>query len=85
MKQGIKKYVVVLLVVLNVLYLAGCGIGTEQNKKITKTEDNNFIYGLYITDEEDKTLSLFDEFKGKLNNLYFSNTLINITKGMSLK
>ena len=45
MKQGIKKYVVVLLVVLNVLYLAGCGIGTEQNKKITKTEDNNFIYG----------------------------------------
>lgn len=38
--------------------------------------DNNFIYGLYITDEEDKTLSLFEEFKGKLNNLYFSNTLI---------
>lgn len=39
--------------------------------------NDKFIYGLYLTSEEDKTVSLFEEVNnGKINNLYFSNTII---------
>lgn len=39
--------------------------------------DNKFIYGLYLTDETDGTLSLFETHNnGQIKNLYFSNTLI---------
>ena len=47
--------------------------------------NDHFIYGLYITDNEDATVSLFEELNnGKINNLYFSNTLIYGKKSASL-
>ena len=39
------KILVVVCVILNVLFFTGCGIDIKHNKKLIKTEDNNFIYG----------------------------------------
>ena len=39
--------------------------------------NDKFIYGLYLTDDEDLTLSLFETHNnGQIKNLYFSNALI---------
>lgn len=39
--------------------------------------NEKFIYGLYITDQEDQTLSLIESHNnGQIKNLYFSNALI---------
>lgn len=39
--------------------------------------NDKFIYGLYLTDEEDKSLNLFETYNnGQIKNLYFSNALI---------
>lgn len=38
--------------------------------------NDKFIYGLYLTDENQEELALFENFYGQINNLYFSNALI---------
>lgn len=49
---------------------------TLKTFKGTIKSNNKTIYGLYLTSEENKELSLFNNLEGNINNLSISNSLI---------